>query len=284
MSLAARADNFTLSGGAALIGDIVKFDDNGVMLRTGETYTNVPWAQFSQESLKQLSANVKIKPLVEPFIEPDPKEHAAKAEIKINPVHRLDRPAHPSIFGGLLSSSVGLFILIILYAANLYAAFEIAVVRARPIGQVIGLSAVLPIIGPAIFFALPMLVEAPPEEIVDPTAPAATLGLPQQAQEIQIAEASWREQKKNEPQVFARGKFTFNKRFIETKFAAFTGAATGEDAKKFMMTVKAAQQQFTVERIANVGAAEILFETVERGQITVPMADIQEIILTPRPA
>ncbi len=60
-------------------------------------------------------------------------------------------PKHPSIFGGLLRSSVGWFILLVIYAANLYAAYEIAVVRGRPAGVVIGLSAVLPLIGPVFF-------------------------------------------------------------------------------------------------------------------------------------
>src|ERR1035437_4979563 len=114
------------------------------------------WAKFSQDALKQLSANPKIKLLVEPFIEPDQSQRPAKPEIKVNPVTRLERPAHPSLLGGLVKSSVGLFILLVLYAANLYAAFEVALIRARPIAQVVGLAAVLPVIAPVVFLVMPV--------------------------------------------------------------------------------------------------------------------------------
>src|SRR5262249_23174887 len=112
-----------MSDGASFTGDIVKFDDNGLLLRSGEVYTNLAWGRFSQESLKQLTSNPKIRPLVEVFIEPDQSQRPAKAEIKVNPVTRLERPANPSLFGGLVSSPVGLFILFVLYLANLYAGF-----------------------------------------------------------------------------------------------------------------------------------------------------------------
>jgi len=41
------------------------------------------------------------------------------------------------------------------------------------------------------------------------------------------------------------------------------------------------KEQLTVERIAQVGVTEIIFET-PRGQVTVPMTDIQEIKLNPK--
>ncbi len=273
-----------MADGASFAGDIVKFDDNGLLLRAGETYTNLAWGKFSQESLKSLAANPKLKPLVEVFIEPDASQRPARAEIQVNPVTRLERPAHPSIFGGLLTSPLGLFILLVLYAANLYAAFEVSVIRGRPALQVIGLSALLPIIGPAIFLALPIPPEKPAaEEALDPAGtPPTTIKGPQ---EIQIGEASWKqeENKKPEAQVFARGKFTFNKRFVETKFAGFLGVPKG-DALKNTMELKTSKGVFTVERIAQVEATEVIFETVQSGQITVPLADIQEIKLVPKPA
>ena len=272
-----------MADGAAFTGDIVKFDDNGLLLRAGEVYTNLAWGKFSQESLKQLTANPKIKPLVEVFIEPDPSLRPAKAEITVNPVTRMERPANPSIFGGLFKSSLGLFILLLLYAANLYAAFEVSVIRGRSALQVMGLSAILPVIGPVIFLAMPIPVEKPPaEEALDPMGtPPPTIKGPQ---EIQIGEASWKqEEKKPEAQIFARGKFTFNKRFVETKFAGYLGVPKG-DALKHTMELKTSKGQFTVERIAQVEAAEVIFETVQSGQITVPLADILEIKLVPKPA
>jgi hypothetical protein len=281
-ALMADADTLTLTDGTSLNGDIVKFDDNGLLLRaTGDVYTNLPWARFSQESLQQLAQNPKIKTLVEPFIEPTEAERPPKPEINVSPVSRLQRPANPSLLGGMIKSPLGLFILLVLYAANLYAAFEVAVVRARSVAQVVGLSAILPLVGPAIFLAMPMKTEAPPEE-----APAAESPAPGAKPEIQIAEASWKqpeEEKKPSAQVFARGKFTFNKRFIETKFAGFASVEPAGDAKNFTMEVKTPQRTFAVERIAQVGLAEVIFET-PAGQVTTPFADIQEIKLNPKPA
>jgi len=290
VTLAAAADTYTLADGGAVGGDIVKFDDNGLMIHTPEeVYTNVPWARFSQDALKQLSANPKLKALVEPFILPTEAERPPKPEIQVNAVVRMDRPANPSIFGGLFKSGLGVFILLLVYGANLMAAYEISIVKARAIGQVMGLAAVLPIIGPVIFLIMPMHVEPPPEEIAPadlPPAPGSAQKMAQQ--QIEIGDASWKNQegaetreKKPEAQVYARGKFTFNKRFIETRFGAFIGAADGEQAKKFGMEVRTMKEQLTVERIAQVGVAEIIFET-PRGQVTVPMTDIQEIKLNPK--
>jgi hypothetical protein len=284
LALTTEAETFALTDGTSVTGDIVKFDDSGVMLRTtGDTYTTVSWGKFSQNALKQLSANQKIKVIVEPFIEPTESERPEKPEIKVNPVTRLERPENPSLLGGMFKSSVGLFILFVLYVANLYAASEIARFRARPLGQVVGLAAVLPVIAPAVFLAMPVKMEAPPEEL--PVEAAGSETVPETSpEEIQIAEASWKEpEKQPEAQIFARGRFTFNKRFIETKFAGYVGVPKG-DANLFTMELKAGAGQFTVERIAQVNTTDAIFETVERGQITIPFADIQEIKLHPKTA
>lgn len=275
------AQTLTLTDGTSLTGDIIKSDDNGLGLRaTGDVYTNVPWGRFSQESLKQLAQNPKLRLLVEVFIEPDVSQRPPKAEIKINPVTRLERPVQPSLFGGLVQSPVGLFILFVLYLANLYAAFEVALFRARPVAQVVGLAAVLPVIAPVVFLVLPMpATPAAVEELsAEGVVPGAAGG---SAEEIQIVEASWKQEEKKVagPQVYARGKFTFNKRFIETKFAGFIGEPKG-DGKTFTMEVRTLKEPFAVERIAQITATEVIFETVN-GQVVVPFADIQEIKLIP---
>ena len=292
-AVAAETVTLTLTDGVSQAGDIIKFNDNGLMLRTaGDIYTNVLWGQLSQESLKQLAQDPKLnsKPptvasMVEPFIEPDASQRPAKAEIRVNPVTRMERPAQPSLLGGLVGSPVGLFILLLLYAANLYAGYEVSIIRARPVWQVIGLASVLPVIGPVVFLALPMRVEVPPEE-VERAAPAGTAAAAAQRtpEEIQIIEASWRkEEKKPEPQVFARGKFTFNKRFVETKFVGYIGEPKG-DALKFSMEVTTAAAHFAVERIMQVAATDVIFETTQPAQVTVALNDILEIKLTPKPA
>jgi len=72
-------------------------------------------------------------------------------------------------------------------------------------------------------------------------------------------------------------------RIVETKFAGYIGVPKG-DALKNTMELKTSKGVFTVERIAQVEATEVIFETVQSGQITVPLADIQEIKLILKPA
>lgn len=280
-----RAETFSLTDGGSVTGDILKFDDNGLMVRAdGDVYTNIAWARISQTTLKQLVSNPKIRLLVEPFIEPDAALRPAKPDIQINSVVRMERPANPSIFGGLFTSPLGWFLLLLIYGANLFAAYEIAIVKARAKGQVMGVAAILPVIGPAIFLAMKMNTEPPPEVKVVEAIAAEVEAAQKPAEQVQIAEASWKqaEEKKIEPQIFARGKFTFNKRFLETKFADFTGAASGAQAKAFTMTIRTTKEELIVERVAQIGPTEAIFETVQRGQVTVPLNDLQEIKLTPK--
>jgi len=281
------AETFALTDGTSLSGEIVKSDDYGVMIHTTtETYPNVAWSGFSQDTLKQLANNPKYRAWVEPLIEPTASTQPAKPEIQVNPVKRLALPEHPSIIGGLVHSSLGLFMLLVIYGANLYAAYEVAVVRGKSIGAVMGLSAVLPIIGPIIFLSQPIKSttdeaahagEVPPEGAAPGAAPAQ--------EDIQIAEASWQApqaEAKPQPQIFARGKFTFNKRFVETKFAGFIGEPKG-DAKNFSMELKTLKETYAVECIKQANPSEAIFET-SNGQVTVAYNDIQEIKLNPKSA
>lgn len=290
VSLASAAETLSLTDGGSVSGDIIKFDDNGIMMKTPEeTYTNVSWGRFSQASLHQLAANPKIKNFVEPFFEPDAAQRPQKEEIKVNAVTRMERPA-PSLFGGLFKSSLGLFLLLVVYAANLLAAYEISIVKARSAAQVMGVSAILPIIGPVIFLVMKMNTGPSAAEKEAEAIAAEVMAAQHIPGKIEIGDASWKQPeqaaqpKKAEPQVFARGKFTFNKRFVETKFADFVGAATGAQAKAFSMSLKTSKEEFAVERIASVAVAEIILEVAQRGPATVQLTDIQEIKLTPKAA
>ena len=150
-----RADTFQLTDGTSVSGDIVLFNEAGITLRTtGGSYTNLVWPKLSQDSLKQLAQNPKIKPLAEAFIE-TPPARPRNTEIQIQEVSRLRLPPKESLFAALLSSSVGFVALLLIYAANVYAGYEIAIVRARPIGLVMVVSSVLPVLGPIIFLCLP---------------------------------------------------------------------------------------------------------------------------------
>ncbi len=247
-----------------------------------DTYTNLTWPQFSQDSLKQLSQDQKIARFAEPFIEPPEPERTPQAEITVKPVSRLARPAHPSLILGVVQSPVGLFLLLVLYGANLFAAYEIALFKLRRPAEVVGLSAVLPVIGPIIFLVkgekqATQTEDAPGDPVM---VPAGTLENPQA--EVPIVEFAQKvEEKKPEPQIFARGKFTLNKRFVETKFAGFIGQPKG-DGLNFNMELKTAKELYSVERILQVTPTEVILDTVQRQQVKVLLGDILEIKLIPK--
>jgi hypothetical protein len=291
--LTARADTFSLADGTSLTGDIVSFDDIGIKFRMADgSYSDrVSWTKFSQDGLKQLANNPKIKPLVEPFIEIPPSERLQKPEVKIQDVTRLETPPKQSLLGALASSSVGLFALLLIYAANVYAGFEIAVVRARPKALVMGVAAVLPILGPIIFLAMPMHVEAAPVEIQAEGDPAtfAVPGQPPVPEEIQASVGSGQPPSGGQAagQIFQRGQFTFNRRFFETKFSGYFGAVRRGADKDMTLLVKTGSGQFIVERITRIAASDVHLEVAlgeVRQEVMVPFGDIQEIQLKPKSA
>ena len=314
---AVGAESYPLADGSNVSGDIVSFNDNGIIFRTGgDQYTDrLPWLKFSQDGLKKLSQNQKIDPFVEPFIMP-PTRPATKPDVKIQDVSRLDRSSPASLFGGLFTSSVGLVVLLLIYAANLYAGYEIALFRARPTGLVMGVAAVLPIVGPIIFLSLQDLrtvaAAAPPEEIPDATTaatPAATPGAAAPAgaaphrfvvpgmvveeakEKVHITAGSWEAgapptpPEQQETEIFRRGQFMFNRRFFETKFPGFFGIIRSEADKDKVLQVKTPHTLFVAERITRIGANEVHFEVLRGGsrqEVMTPFAEIQEVQLKHR--
>ena len=288
---AACADTFQLIDGSSVSGDIVLFNDAGITLRTpSDSYTNVVWPKFSQSALKQLAQNPKIKPLAAPFIETPPSQ-ATNANIPVPEVARLELPPKQSLLAALLSSSVGFIALLLIYAANVYASYEIALLRARPVGLVMGVAAVLPVLGPIIFLSLPMRQETEAAEAQPQAAPHAFAvpGVAARGAEsvaaagIHISPAAGpRAAAPPEAQVFQRGQFTFNRRFFETKFPGFFATIRRPAERDLVLVVKTARAQLIVQRISRIAANEAHFEVLQGGarqEIMVPFADIQEIQL-----
>ena len=293
-----------MADGTTVTGDIVSFNDNGIIIRMdGDKYTDrLPWIKFSTEGLKQLARNPKINPFVEPFIAPPPVGRAPKPEVKIQDVTRLDRSAPASLFGGLFSSGVGLLALLLIYAANIYAGYEIALFRARPLAVVMGAAAALPIAGPIIFLSMPGLrvtAEERAEEASAETpaegAPAANEphrflvpGVVKPEEEIHIATGSWEAgappapAEQTQTEIFQRGQFMFNRRFFETKFSGFFGIVRREADKDKVLQVKTPHALFVAERITRIAANEVHFEVLRgdsRQEMMVPFAEIQEVQL-----
>jgi len=296
LATAARADIFKLNNGDTITGELLaaSANDQGVQIKVGEgKYERVPWANFSQDDLKKFKQNKKLEPLVDPFIEITQEEKIAKTEVHIQPPPRLERPSAHSLFGALFSSGLGLLIVLLLYAANIYAGYEVAIFRAQPVPLVCGLSAVLPLAGPIIFLSLPTKMQpaaatwdAAPEPAAADATPEAVN--PMQATGVEhptglkLAHTEAEEAKPSQPAVttYQRGQFTFNRRFIETKFAGFFGAVRREAERDLVLVIKSARGTYIGQRISRIASNDLHLE-VHRGhaseEVMIPFQEIQEI-------
>jgi hypothetical protein len=309
-----KADTFKLNTGEAVTGEILPTtaNDQGVQVKVGEgDYQRIPWASFSQEDLKKLQQIPRLEQYVEPFIEITPEEKLKKTEVNIKLPPRLERPAPQSLFGALTSSGLGIVVLLLLYAANIYAAYEVAFFRGRAPRMVCGVSAALPVLGPILFLSLPpppgrrsdRMVEQPAAAPEGPThgtpAPVAgarpaaaaedTVNPMQGAAEhptgLRLAHSETQTQAKPAlPQTvtFQRGQFTFNRRFFETKFPGFFGVVKREADKDMVLVIKSLRGLHVGQRISRIAANDLHLQ-VQRGEgseeVMIPFQEIQEIRL-----
>ena len=300
----ANAETYGLADGTSVTGDIVSFNDDGVMFHTpDDKYTDrITWTKFSQDGLKTLAKNPKVAPFAQPFIEKPPPARN-QAPVNIRRVNRLELPPKSSVIGALFSSSLGIIVILLVYAANIYAGFEVAVFRARPISVVVFLSAVLPIIGPIIFLSMPtyeppgateedMQTEtgAPPEAIA-PTGVPQVEPVATESVEVTAAATGWKTATTSSrsaapshpaPEIFQRGQFTFNRRFFETKFSGFFGMMRTGPNKDMVIVIKTGKGQYVAERVTRISSNDAHFEVVSgasRQEVMVGFGEIQEVQL-----
>ena len=303
----ASADPITLhpKNAEPVTGEVFDKGETGVRLKLeDDTYMPkpIPWGQLSQDDLKALQAQFaqdpKVLALIDPFIAIPVADKLQKTDIgTTNAVPRLDRPPARSVFAALGGSSAGVLMLLLIYAGNLYAAYEISVFRAQPPALVCGLAAVVPVLGPVIFLALPRreprsvsdVFEVPDENLeaaiaTEQAAPAAApvgrgAGAPRHPTTQSVATAA-----ADVPaaKIFARGQFTFNRRFFETQMPGFFAVVRPNADKDTLLIFKAARGTFTAERISRITPNEA-YITVRKGhaseEIIVPFNEIQEVQL-----
>ncbi len=81
------------------------------------------------------------------------------------------------------------------------------------------------------------------------------------------------------PQVFKRGEFTFNRRFMETKFASFFRVVQSE---KEVLVVRAAKEEYIARRISRISTNEMHIQLLRGGnEVMVPFAEIIEVQVRP---
>lgn len=296
-SLAGWAAEYRLITGDVYKGTLAAADKDGliVKLESGEYSPRVDWAKLTDETLNLLNNDPKAKRFVEPFIEP-PMEEIQKAasaakEISVHQPQRMELPQTQKGLFAALTTPNSLILLFALYLANLYGAFEVARFKWRPVALVCGLSAILPVIGPAIFLLVPRRhVEAaenateaamaektvtaggpPPPPDAARGGAAAALGLSKSHSSGPAESAG--------PKVFKRGETTFNRRFFETQFQNFFRMVATEADRDMVIDVHAGKSSVIASRISRISANEIHFKTANQQEVGVNFADITQITL-----
>jgi hypothetical protein len=271
-----------LVDGSVVIGRIISAKDQYVQvaLDTGggtPAYTNVFWVRLSQETLQELTKNPTTAPYANIFLDPPARERtiATRRNISIKQPPRLDRPQG----GSLLASPVMLVLLLLIYAANIWAGWEVGIYRQWPAAMTAAVAAFVPILGPAIFLAMPThrQKQEAPFEMAAPVEEA-----PIAVQETAPAPV---EEKPTQPAVpqtiaFPRGQYTFNRRFFETKFAGFLKMVPGEAERDKVLYFKSARGEHTGHRLSKVEPNE-LFLQIRKGNATedvmIPYSEIYEV-------
>ena len=292
----ARADTFHLVDGRTITGDMVSQDENGFIVKQpDDTYADrTPWGKLTQENLKALQQNPKLAAFVEPFIEVTQQEKREKTEIVLKDVPRLTRPAGHSLMAAFFTSGIGIFMVLVLYAANIYAGYEISIFRAQPAALVCGVAAVLPFVGPILFLSMPTKLRGAPTEEEAPmdenleAAIAAEQAAPGEnpakstRRAAGAAAAGPATADLPATKTFARGQFTFNRRFFETQVPTFFAVMRSAADKDMVLSIKSPRGTHTVQRITRISPNE-MYVQVQKGhaseEIVVPFAEIQEVQL-----
>ena len=281
---------FKLTNGDVLRGEVGSMNEDGLVVRLaiGGFSDRISWTKLTQETLKKLATNPGAREYVEPFIEIPPeikaRQRPKKREFHPKAVPRVELPAGKTDFMATVSSPLNLAALGLLFAANLFAAYEVAVYRNRPIALVCGLSVVLPVIGPGIFLALPNREEAFQEPSVEPADAAAvthqttTHPLAQGGLGIAKAEKS-SGTGAAQLAIYKRGDTTFNRRFFETKFPGFFRVVPSEAEKDLMLVIKTGKEEIQARRIARITANEMHLQLLHGGgkEASVTFGDIAQV-------
>lgn len=293
-AMCALADTFELSDGSKLSGEAIWGSANaqGIIIKKEDgTYApRMGWTNFTVNTLKQLAQNPKAKQFAEPFLEAlDDEAISAKkaaAEIVVKPVPRLERPDPRAGLGALFRSPLSIFLLVIVYLANVYAAFEISIFKNYPAAAVCSAAAVVPILGPAMFLCLPRRMpgakpEAAPEQLAEEHQAQHVVTHEQEVPEAPApAPVAHGGPALPPPTVYQRGHFSFNRRFFETKMSGFLRVVPSEAEKDMIIFVKSSRGEHVATRISRLTPNEIYLHVVKGGastEVMIPYTELAEV-------
>ena len=292
------AATFSLNDGQTISGDVSSGTAQGLILRKGEgEFTaRIPWTNFTQSALKQLSSNTKIKPFVESYLELDEPEPSAskRKPITADPKipERMDRPDPKAGLGNLFKNGLTLTLILLIYAANVYAGFEVALFRNYPPLAGCGVAAVAPFLGLIVFLCLPTRLQKSHDELAAesmaqhaPEPPTHGHAQAHGAEEASADAAAPAAPAAPQAVVYLRGQTTFNRRFFETKFAGFLRMVPGEAEKDKVIEVKSSRGDYVGSRLARVQPSEIYLQVTKGGassEVMIPFTEILEVKIRPR--
>ncbi|MBI3415865.1 MAG: hypothetical protein HY043_11210 [Verrucomicrobia bacterium] len=300
-----QAEELHLLNGTVLTGEVASPNDIGVVVKldAGGFSDRIPWAKFSQDTLKLLAKNPKAGSFAEPYVEEvlEEKSKAKREAITIKQPPRPERPTGRVSLFAALNTPAGFLILLVFFAANIFAAFEIAIYRHQPVVMTCVISAVAPVVAPIIFLAMPTRAreEAYVEEgtvAEEELAPADTNGeKPGSATSrmknkltsmfkpagggLKVAAHAKPGASKAgpEPKMFRRGDTTFNRRFFETQFPGFFRIVPSEADKDMVIGIKSGKNNYVAKRISRISSNEVGLQLQSGGEVSVSFGDITEV-------
>jgi hypothetical protein len=285
----AWADTFKLTNSQEVSGKVVSVDAQGVVIQKDDGgFKRVAWREFSQEALKELAKRKEALRYVEPLLEPEEDKVTEKKvapEIPFNPPPRLPRPEPKAGFGSIFSSSVGVVLFVILYLANIYAAYEVSLFRNYHPALVCGLAAVMPMLTQIVFLCVPTRVKPTPEQLTQDATPDNQYVPPPVPVDGVLPDEAGVTPAPGAPAhapatVYQRGQYTFNRRFFETKLAGFLRVVPAESEKGLVLEVNSLRGTFVAQRIARVMPNDLVLHVQKGGaseDVTVPFGEIREV-------
>jgi hypothetical protein len=301
----AFAGTYTLTTGKEITGEPITIKDEAIKLKIGpDKYSDwITWDKLTQESLKTLLTEAKTpseQNIIQQLIDQPAPVKAGTKEIIVKPIEKPPRPTEHIGLAAIFTSPLGLLIFLALYAATIFAGYEVAIYRDQPLGLVCGLAAVpfFGVISPIAFFFISRPSPPPPEPGETPGTAApeagsvlATSELADDSQAVKKAAPATASLSQNKsagaqtsklpaPVVFQRGDFSFNRRFFETKLVSFQRLVpTGAD-KDMVVWIKSVRGEYTGRRITQITPEDLhlqVFKADATADEVIPFVEILEV-------
>ncbi|MBX3744065.1 MAG: hypothetical protein KF833_02040 [Verrucomicrobiae bacterium] len=295
IALPAPAPDFKMADGSVITGELVAPNEDGTVIRraSGGLTGRLSWDLFAQETLLEMVADPRLRELVEAFIDhPEPAQSVVPEVVVRPPPGKLHRPDRRPGFFSALATPAGWFILLVLFGANLYAAYEIAVFRNYPAAAVMGTSVILPWLGPLLFLCMPTRVlhdaptpmgqfEAPQEVETTGRQELAAAGLAGSALSLSASKASSPSQGA-QAAVYRGSEVEFNRSFFERTFPLFFRLTRSDSDKDAVLAVKSSKGEVVAIRISRISANEIGLVTQKGNEVQLRFGEISEVHVRPK--